>query len=203
MPQLDTGPDPEWQDLLLRLKIGAPLTAILFVLEMGSHLGIAPIAGWVHELGAERWGWIQWLLATPVVCWVGGAVLCPRLEFDSQSQTQHVDVDQRGIRLRVSVLVSWPCVFPGVIPDSYLDAHARAPLYFEAAAVILILVLVGQLLELRARARTGDAIKSLLRLAPQTAERVQMSSTDVSLDAEIESDNRRDADGTARRGTPR
>jgi len=128
--------------------------------------------------------WIEVLLATPVVLWGGW----PFLVRGAQSiASRHLNMFTL-IGLGVSVAYAYSLVAalaPGIFPASFRDAFGRVALYFEAAAVIVTLVLLGQVLELRARSRTGAAIRALLGLAPKTARRLRDDSAeeDVSLDA--------------------
>ncbi|MDP3176062.1 MAG: heavy metal translocating P-type ATPase [Phenylobacterium sp.] len=175
----DDGPNPELVDFARRLWIGLLLTAPVVLLEMGGHL-----VGGAWPVGARLSAWIQFVLATPVVFWVGWPFL------------------QRGVRsvaarslnmftlIALGVGVAWTYSAVAVLaPDAFPAAvrgHAGEPsVYFEAAAVIVVLVLVGQILELRARERTSGAIRALLGLAPKTARRLTADGSDeeVGLDA--------------------
>jgi Cu+-exporting ATPase len=155
--------DGELRDMSRRLAIAALLTAPLFAISMGPMLGV-PIHAWI---ASDASGWIEFALATPVVFWAGAPLF------------------QRGVRsiaswnLNMFTLISIgtgaaylysavAILAPGVFPES-LQQAGRIALYFEAAAVIVTLVLVGQVLELRAHRRTGDAIRELLALTPPTA----------------------------------
>jgi len=166
-PSLDSGPNPELVDFRRRLWIGAPLAAGVFVLEMGAHLGL-PLVAW---LGPTLHVWLQFLLATPVVVWLAQP-------FFKRGWSSIVNRSPNmwtliAIGTGAAYLFSLVALLaPGLFPAALLDAHGRAPVYFEAAAVILILVLVGQVMELSARERTGDAIRALMNLAPKTARRV-------------------------------
>jgi len=172
--------DPELADMAFRLKVAALLTAPILVLSMGEMIaGLAPHA-WIPGTVSS---WIQLSLATPVVIWAGFPFF------------------QRGwysiLRLRLNMftlialgtgaayLSSLAAVlFPERFPASFRDEHGGIPLYFEAAAVITVLVLLGQVLELKARGRTRSAIRSLLRLAPDSARRIRPDGVeeDVPLD---------------------
>ncbi|WP_172330046.1 heavy metal translocating P-type ATPase [Mangrovicoccus sp. HB161399] len=176
-PSADSGPNPEYVDFRRRLAIAAPLAAAVFVLEMGAHLGI-PFADWI---GHRAFGWVQFLLATPVV-WIcrpffkrGWASIVNR----SPNMWTLIALGT-GAAYLFSVV---SLVAPGLFPAAMRDGMGMAPVYFEAAAVILVLVLVGQVMELAARERTGDAIRALLDLAPKTARRVtEAGEEDVPLD---------------------
>jgi len=166
-PSADAGPNPELVDFRRRLWIGAPLAAGVFVLEMGDHVGL-PLSS---LLGPTLHLWLQFLLATPVVLWIA-------FPFFKRGWSSIVNRSPNmwtliALGTGAAYLFSLVSMFvPGAFPPSLLNEYGRAPVYFEAAAVILILVLVGQVMELSARERTGDAIRALLNLAPKTARRV-------------------------------
>ena len=173
------GPNPELADFTRRFWIGAPLALLLLVLEMGSHLG-APFAAW---LGPRVFVLVQFALATPVVLWVAA----PFFQRGWQSIGNHSPNMWTLIALGTGAAYLYSVVatfFPALFPSALRTHDGVVPVYFEAAAVIIILVLVGQILELRARERTGDAIRSLLDLAPKTARRIAAdgSESEVGLD---------------------
>ncbi|MCT4371292.1 cadmium-translocating P-type ATPase [Yangia mangrovi] len=177
MPSAESGPNPEYLDMKRRLKIAAPLAALVFLLEMGAHVGL-PFADWI---GHGRFGWVQFALATPVVilCWPffkrGWASIVNRAP--NMWTLIALGTGAAYVFSLVSLLA------PGLFPAAMRDGMGMTPVYFEAAAVILVLVLVGQVMELAARERTGDAIRSLLDLAPKTARRVKDGTEeDVPLD---------------------
>ncbi len=179
MPSVDAGPNPELADFRRRLWIGAPLGLATLVLEMGGHLGL-PMAEW---LGPLLHVWLQFLLATPVVVWVA-------LPFFKRGWASVVNRSPNmwtliALGAGASYLFSVAAVLaPALFPESVRGPHGLPPVYFEAAAIILILVLVGQIFELSARERTGGAIRALLDLAPKTARRVtDGGDEDVPLDA--------------------
>ena len=167
MPSADAGPNPELADFKRRLWIGAPLGLVTLVLEMGGHLGL-PMAEW---LGPRLHVWLQFLLATPVVVWVA-------LPFFKRGWASVVNRSPNmwtliALGAGASYVFSVAAVLaPALFPESVRGPHGLPPVYFEAAAIILILVLVGQIFELSARERTGGAIRALLDLAPKTARRV-------------------------------
>ncbi len=167
IPPADAGPNPERVDFTRRLWIGTPLAGLVFLLEMGAHLGL-PVANWFGARGAV---FAQLLLATPVVLWVGA----PFFKRGWASLVNRSPNMWTLISLGTGVAWGYSMVaglVPGVFPEAFRTAQGVVPVYFEAAAVIIILVLVGQVMELRARERTGDAIRALLDLAPKTARRV-------------------------------
>ena len=170
---LDDGPNEELVDMTRRLWIGGALAVPLVALDMGGHLfnlhGLLP-----HGLMP----WLLMALATPVVLWAGW----PFFVRGWQSvQTGHLNMFTlialgTGVAWAYSVVAT---VAPGLFPSGLRGADGSVPVYFEPAAVIVVLVLVGQVLELRARDATGGAIKALLGLAPRTALRVDASGNDV------------------------
>ena len=174
----DTGPNPELADMTRRFWIGLALTVPVFVLEMGGHF--TPL----HALISATWSsWIQLALTTPVVLWAGW----PFFERGWQSlKTRNLNMFTliamgTGVAYVYSVVA---VLAPGLFPPAFRDAHGAVAVYFEAAAVITVLVLLGQVLELRAREATSGAIRALLDLAPKTARRVNDNGDDeeVSLD---------------------
>ena len=178
MPTADAGPNPELVDFKRRLMIGGPLAFAVFALEMGTHVGI-PFDEWI---GHQAFVWLQFLLATPVL-WL------TRVFF----KRGWASVVNRSPNMWTLIMLGTGAAYlfsvvglvaPGVFPESLLGMDGLPPVYFEASAVILILVLVGQVMELAARDRTGDAIRALLDLAPKTARRVtEAGEEDVPLDA--------------------
>lgn len=166
-PTADSGPNPELIDMTKRFWVGALLAAPVFVLEMGRHLfGI-------DQIVPPTWNpWIQFALATPVVLWAG----FPFFERGYQSlKTRNLNMFTL-IALGTGVAWSYSIVAlfaPALFPPEFRDHHGSVAVYFEAAAVITVLVLLGQVLELRAREQTGGAIRALLDLAPKTARRIK------------------------------
>ncbi|MFZ7091385.1 heavy metal translocating P-type ATPase [Primorskyibacter sp. 2E233] len=176
-PSADSGPNPEYADFQHRLMLTAPLAMAVFVLEMGSHIGI-PFAEWI---GHTAFGWLQFALATPVV-WIcrvffkrGWASIVNR----SPNMWTLIALGTGAAYLFSIVSL----LSPDLLPSQMRDGMGMTPVYFEATAVILVLVLIGQVMELAARERTGDAIRALMDLAPKTARRVDGDSEeDVPLD---------------------
>ncbi len=174
----DTGPNPELADMTRRLWIGLALTVPVFALEMGGHL-----TGLDHWLGQQVSNWIQLALATPVVLWAGW----PFFERAWASlKTRNLNM---FTLIAMGTGVAWVysligTLLPGLFPPAMRNADGSVAVYFEAAAVITVLVLLGQVLELRARERTSGAIRSLLDMSPKTARRIAPDGTDedVSLD---------------------
>jgi len=171
-------PNHELIDFTRRFRVGLVLTLPVFALEMGGHLTN------LHMLiPGQMSNWIQFALATPVVLWCGWPFF------------QRGWISLRTRRLNMFTLISmgvgvaWlysvvAVLAPGLFPPAFLKGDGSAPVYFEAAAVITVLVLVGQILELRAREQTSGAIRALLDLTPKTARRVRADGVDedVSLD---------------------
>jgi len=177
MPSADAGPNPELIDMSRRFWIGAVLAVPVLALEMGRHfLGIDNFVSPVWN------GWLQFVLATPVVLWAGW----PFFERGYQSlKTRNLNMFTlialgTGVAWTYSVVALFA---PAAFPPAFRDHHGLVAVYFEAAAVITVLVLLGQVLELQARERTGGAIRALLDLAPKTARRIRDGDDEeVSLD---------------------
>jgi Cu+-exporting ATPase len=168
----DAGPNPELIDMTQRFWIGLIVTLPVVVLEMGSHL-----TGFHMPVSQQVSNWVQLLLATPVVVWAGW----PFFVRGWQSlRTRHLNMFTliamgTGVSWAYSVVAT---VVPGVFPAAFRQHDGSVAVYFEAAAVITVLVLLGQVLELRARERTSGAIRALLDLAPKTARRITAEGND-------------------------
>lgn len=165
---LDTGPNPELVDMTRRLWFAAALAAPLVVLDMGSHFGGMAL----HRLlPMGMLGWIEFALATPVVLWTGWPFLArgwASVRRRSLNMFSLISLGTGAAYLYSVAAILAPAAFPAALRDE----TGSTPVYFEAAAVITVLVLIGQVLELRARERTGGAIRALLDLAPKTARRI-------------------------------
>ena len=183
----EAAPNAELADMTRRFWIALVLTLPVFALEMGGHLVD------LHSLiSANRSGWLQFALATPVVAWAGAPFFargCASL------RTRNLNM---FTLISMGVGVSWLYSVVGVLAPSAFPAALRGhdgavPVYFEAAAVITVLVLLGQVLELRARDQTSGAIRALLDLAPKTARRLRDDGSDeeVSLDLIVVGDRLR------------
>ena len=176
MPAAATGPNPELADFRRRLWIGLPLALAVLLLEMGGMLGLP----WDDWLGAPAVRWLQFALATPVVAWVAQPFFkrgWSSIVTGNLNMWTLIAIGT-GTAYAFSIV---SLITPWMLPVSLGD---HPPLYFEASAVILILVLVGQVLELNARDRTGDAIRALMDLSPKTVLRVtEAGEEDVPLDA--------------------
>jgi len=162
---LDDAPDPELIDMVRRFWIALVLTLPVFGTEMGSHFGLMQIV-------PPSWSnWISFALSTPVVLWAGAPFF---VRGWRSLMTRHLNMFTliamgTGVAYLYSVIGT---LAPQAFPPALRDMHGAVAVYFEAAAVITVLVLLGQVLELRARERTSGAIRALLGLAPKTARRI-------------------------------
>jgi Cu+-exporting ATPase len=175
----DSGPNPELIDMTRRFWIGLVLTLPVLVLEMGTHLVGAH--GWINP---NLSNWIQFALATPVVLWAGWPFFVRGWQSLRTRNLNMFTLIAMGVG--VAETYSLAAVFtPWLFPPAFRGHEGAVPTYFEAAAVITVLVLLGQMLELRARERTSGAIRALLDLAPKTARRVAADGgeADVAIDA--------------------
>ncbi len=160
--------NPELRDMTRRFWIGAALTVPLVVLVMARHLAAAWFASLMTPRAAS---WLELVLATPVVLWGGWPFFVRGVQSVVRRSLNMFTL----IALGVGVAYGYSAVAvlaPGVFPASFRGHGGQVAVYFEAAAVIVVLVLLGQVLELRARSRTGAAIRALLGLAPKTARRI-------------------------------
>ncbi len=178
------GDNPELAYMTRRFWVGAALSVPLLVLEMGGHLGLLPM--FVH--GAALRG-VEFALSTPVVIWGGWQFF---VRGWNSVRTKNLNMFTL-IALGVGVAYAYSVIAtlaPGIVPAGFQLRGGETPVYFEAAAVITTLVLLGQVLELRARSRTSQAIKALLKLAPDTARRIKPdnSEEDVVLDVVVVGD---------------
>jgi Cu+-exporting ATPase len=163
---LETGPNPELADMTRRFWIGGALALPAVVLEMGGHL-----AGPHNWMDPALSNWIQLVFATPVVFWAGWPFLVRGLQ---SLLTRNLNMFTliamgTGVAYVYSLIAT---LAPQIFPAAFRGHGGAAAVYFEAAAVITVLVLLGQVLELRARDATSGAIKALLQLAPKTARRL-------------------------------
>jgi P-type Cu+ transporter len=176
---LGGGPSAELVDMTRRFWIALALSIPVVVLEMGGHLGNLPM--WPPE-GVSNW--IQLALATPVVLWAGW----PFFERGWASlKTRNLNM---FTLIAMGVGVAWAysvvaTVAPGAFPPAFRSPGGAVAIYFEAAAAITVLVLLGQVLELRAREQTGGAIRALLDLAPKTARRIRLDGADEDVGLEL------------------
>ena len=165
MPTADAGPNPELVDFRRRFSIGVVLTVPLLVLTMGPLVGLTGI----REFFGERTTlWIELALGTPVILWAGWPFLVRGAKSFLTMNLNMFSLIGMGVAAAYAFsLVA--VLFPQIFPEGFRDAEGNVGVYFEAGAVIVVLVLLGQILELGARERTGAAIRALLDLAAKTA----------------------------------
>ena len=167
MATAEAGPNPELVDFTRRFWIGLALTLPVLALEMGGHL-----LGLNHLIDRSTSNWLQLLFGTPVVLWAGWPFF-HRGWFSVVNRSLNMFsliALGTGVAWVYSVIAT---LVPGVFPPAFRGPDGAVAVYFEAAAVIVVLVLLGQMLELRARERTGGAIRALLNLAPDLARRIR------------------------------
>lgn len=161
----EEGPNPELVDFTRRFRVGAVLTLPLLVLTMGPFLGV----GGAREAFGERGAlWVEVILGTPVVLWCGWPFL---VRGWTSFRTRNLNMFSL---IAMGVMAAWlysmvAVLAPDIFPDGFRDAEGHVGVYFEAAAVIVTLVLLGQLMELRARQGTGRAISALFDMAAKAA----------------------------------
>jgi P-type Cu+ transporter len=171
----ETGDSPELRDMSKRFWIGTALTLPVFALEMGAHLFD------IHRLiGQQTSNWVQLAMGTPVVLWAGWPFFVRAVASVKNRSLNMFSLIALGtgaawIYSMVGTLA------PGLFPPELRLQGGAVQIYFEAAAVITVLVLLGQVLELRAREKTSGAIKALLGLTPKTAVKVQPDGADESV----------------------
>ncbi len=157
--------NPELRDFTRRLMVAVPLSLALLAIDMASHVFGVDLLPFLTPAAKQ---WLQLLIAIPAVLWAGWPFFVRG--WDSL-RSRHLNMFTlialgTGAAFLYSLVAT---LAPGIFPAAMQDHHGRVPVYFEAAAVIVALVLLGQVLELRARERTGGAIRALLDLAPKTA----------------------------------
>jgi P-type Cu+ transporter len=188
IPTGDEGPNPELVDFTRRFWISAVCSVPLLLITMGPMLGL-PLRAWIGESLAT---WLEFALATPVVVWAA-------IPFFERAWASFINRSPNmwtliaigvGTAYAFSVVATF---LPDIFPHSFRMHGGSVPVYFEAAAVIVTLVFLGQILELKARERTGSAIRALLDLAPKMARRVAEdgTETDVPLDEIVAGDQLR------------
>ncbi|HXX43879.1 MAG TPA: heavy metal translocating P-type ATPase [Candidatus Acidoferrales bacterium] len=169
--------NPELRDMRKRFWISAALTLPVFAIAMADFIPGRPLQNFASM---RAWAWIEMILATPVVLW--GA--WPFFERGWQSLMNRSLNMFTLIGLGISVAYAYSVVatlFPGIFPASFRGESGIVAPYFEAATIITVLVLVGQVLELKARSATGAAIRALLGLAPKTARLVRTDGTEIDI----------------------
>jgi Cu+-exporting ATPase len=186
-PSVEDAPNAELIDMTRRFLVGLALALPIVVLEMGGHLFD------LHALvPAKISAWLQFGLSTPVVLWAGWPFFVRGVQSVLRRSPNMFTL------IAIGTGAAWAyslvaALAPHIFPPAFRDAHGAVPVYFEAASVIVVLVLLGQVLELRARASTSSAIKELLKLAPRHALRVEANGQDreVPIDAIVMGDRLR------------
>jgi Cu+-exporting ATPase len=177
----DVGENRELADMSRRFWIGLVLTLPVFVLEMGGHI---PAFGLDNLVPPRSSNWIQFALSTPVVLWAGWPFF----------ERAWASVVHRSLNMFSLIALGTGAAYvyslfatfaPGMFPAGFREMGGTVAVYFEAAAVITVLVLLGQVLELRAREQTGGAIRALLKLAPKTARRLKAGGEDEEVALEL------------------
>ncbi len=173
------GPSAELVDMTRRFRVALALSIPVFALEMGGHLTHLHML-----LAGEASNWIQLALATPVVLWAGWPFFARGSASLKTGNLNMFTMIAMGVGVAFAYSVAATAA-PGLFPPAFRNADGAVAVYFEAAAVITTLVLLGQVLELSAREQTGGAIRALLDLAPKTARRILADGMDeeVALDA--------------------
>src|SRR6516162_2697334 len=183
VPAVEGHANPELRDMARRFRVGIALSLPLLALAMADHFAEPTLDALITS---RKVAWIQLILATPAVVMGRLAVLLARLGLSGQPPAQHVHLDRArhrcGLFLRLVAALA-----PGIFSRSFRTPEGEVALYFEATAVIVTLVLLGQVLELRARSQTSSAIRALLDLAPKHARLVRDdgSEEDVALEAVV------------------
>jgi Cu+-exporting ATPase len=180
VPTGEEGPNPELVDFRRRFWIGAALTVPLLVLTMGPLVGL----GFVRDIFGERATvWIELALATPVILWAGWPFFVRGVK---SFMTMNLNMFSLiGMGVGAAYLFSVVAVLaPQIFPEGFRDAEGNVGVYFEAGAVIVVLVLLGQVMELGARERTGAAIRALLDLAAKTARVIRPDGTEEEIPLE-------------------
>jgi Cu+-exporting ATPase len=167
----ESGPNPELADMTRRFWIGLALTVPVFLLDMAAHaLGIELLELRTSSL-------VQFALATPVVLWAGWPFFERGWRSVATGNLNMFTLIAMGTGIAWIYSVA-AVLAPDLFPAAFRDHHGNVPVYFEAAAVITVLVALGQVLELRARDRTSGAVRALLNLAPKTARRIRADGAD-------------------------
>jgi Cu+-exporting ATPase len=180
VPTGDEGPNPELVDFRRRFWIGAVLTVPLLVLAMGPFVGL----GVVREFLGERTTlWAELVLGTPVILWAGWPFFVRGWNSVVSRNLNMFTLIAMGVGAAYSFSVV-AVLAPDIFPAGFRDAEGNVGVYFEAGAVIVVLVLLGQLMELGARERTGSAIRALLDLAAKTARIIREGGTEEEIPLE-------------------
>jgi len=180
VPTGDEGPNPELVDFKRRFWFGIALTIPLLVLSMGPFIGFT----WPrHLLGEQTSLWVEMLLGTPVILWSGWPFLVRGVKSLRTMNLNMFTLIAMGISAAWGFSVA-AVFFPQIFPDGFRQADGSVGVYFEAGAVIVVLVLLGQIMELNARERTGSAIRALLDLAAKTAHVIRTDGTEEEIPLE-------------------
>ncbi len=177
----EVGENHELKDMSRRFWVELVLTVPVFVLEMGGHI---PALGLHNLISPQVSTWVQFALSTPVVLWAGW----PFFQRAWASLVHHSlnMFSLIALGTGAAYLYSLVATFaPGLFPAGFRSMGGTVAIYYEAAAVITVLVLLGQVLELRAREQTGGAIRALLKLAPKTAHRLKADGEDEEVALEL------------------
>jgi Cu+-exporting ATPase len=179
MATADVGPNPELVDMSRRFWIGLVLTIPVVALEMGSH-----VLGLDHILDRQTSNWLQLLFASPVVLWAGWPFFVRGWQsLVSRNLNMFTLIALgTGVAWFYSVIAT---IAPEIFPATFRASDGAVAVYFEAAAVITVLVLLGQVLELRAREQTSGAIRALLDLAPKTARRINRNGSEEEVPLDV------------------
>src|SRR5256886_2853860 len=175
----ESAPNPELADMTRRFWVALVLTLPVLALEMGGHLTD------LHMLLGQKWSnWLQFVFATPVVLWAGWPFF---VRGWHSLVTRNLNM---FTLIAMGIGVAWlysvvAILLPGMFPPAFRSPDGAVAVYFEAAAVITVLVLLGQVLELRARERTSGAIRALLDLAPKTARRLNADASQEEVPLEV------------------
>ena len=175
----DEGPSSEYLDMRRRFWISAALALPLVAVAMGRHVAPATF----DFVSADWLNWFELVVATPIVLWAAWPFF---KRFVASVRTMHPNMwTLIGLGVGAAYLFSVVAtVAPGVFPNAFRGSEGAVGVYFEASAVIVVLILLGQVLEIRARERTGGAIRALLKLAPKTARIVRDDGTDEEVSLE-------------------
>ena len=183
IPPADAGPNPELVDFTRRFFVGAILGVPLVAVSMGPMAGL-PVKEWLSGLGgAHMAAWVELVLATPVVLWCGWPFLVRGARSVITGNLNMFTLIALGVSAAFSFSVV-ATVAPGIFPGGFRQPDGSVGVYFEAAAVIVVLVLLGQMLELRAREQTGSALRALLDLAAKSARQIKDDGTEVEIAVE-------------------
>jgi len=175
---LEEGPSQELIDMRRRFWIGTALTVPVAALEMGGH-----VLGLDHLVDQQTSNWIQFVLATPVVLWGGWPFFVRGWKSLVTRSLNMFTLIAMGIGV-AWIYSAVATIAPHIFPPAFQGPDGSVAVYFEAAAVITVLVLLGQVLELKAREQTSGAIKALLELAPTRARRIKADGSDEEIDLE-------------------